>query len=82
MKKWFITWCGSGRTVFAKEVEFVGETKTQLKFKTSSGRIVKARKENWSGIKDCHQMLGEGNEFSTIHFMDVERTKQDNYICL
>lgn len=78
--KWFITYCGSGRTIFAEQVEFVEETKTQLKFRTKFGEIVKARKNEWCGIKNCHQMLGENNEFKTIHLMDVELTKRENYI--
>ena len=80
MKKWFIVKCGSGITIFANEVELVGETKTQLKFRTKNGLIVKARKKEYGSIKNCHQMIGKGNEFSTIKFMDVETTKKDNYI--
>lgn len=80
-KKWFIVRCGSGKTIFANEVEYVGETKTQLKFKRKSGTIVKARKEEkYIDIKNCHQMLGECNEFSTIQLLDIEITKSENYI--
>ena len=77
--KWFIRHCGSGRTVFAEEVEYIGETKTQLKFRRKCGEIVKARKkEAWVGIKNCHDMVGD--ELKTISLLDVEITKRENYI--
>lgn len=82
MKKWFIIWCGSGTTVFAKEIQFIEETKTQLKFKTKSGQIVKARRKSLPSDSNGYQMLGEGNKYRTIHFIDIETIKQENFIFL
>lgn len=82
MKKWFMTHCGSGRTVFAEEVEFAGETKTQLKFRRKCGKIIKARKREWACIKDCHQVVGKNYKYYTIHLLDEEIVKRDNYITI
>lgn len=79
-KKWFMTHCGSGWTVFAEEVEFVGETATQLKFRRKCGKIIKARKQIWACKENCHQVIGEDYKFYKISLRDVETVQRKNYI--
>lgn len=78
MKKWYINYLENGRIVVLEEVEFVEETKTLLKFKTKNNEIVKCKKEEeFEDTKNCHQMIGEGNEHKSIYYRDIDFNSKD-----
>lgn len=74
----YVGYCGSGRTVFAEEIEFVKETTQHLVWKTNNGRTFKT-KDNGHGVGKASKVFILVRN-APLEFCDRAKGIATNYI--